>query len=122
MLTTSINFSNFNNKKNNNKIKKNLSNLIKENIPILKSLSKKYEDNFDKNFLKKMKKFQNYRLLGMGGSTLGSQAIYQFLGKKIKKKFEFVDNLQPIKRKRWKGQIAYSKSGGRWKRAIKKNH
>ena len=29
----------------------------------------------------------------MGGSTLGSQAIYDFLRKKIKKKFHFIDNL-----------------------------
>jgi glucose-6-phosphate isomerase len=32
----------------------------------------------------------------MGGSTLGTQAIYNFLGKKIKKNFLFVDNLQSI--------------------------
>jgi glucose-6-phosphate isomerase len=30
----------------------------------------------------------------MGGSTLGAQAIYDFLKKKIKKNFLFVDNLQ----------------------------
>ena len=30
----------------------------------------------------------------MGGSTLGTQAIYNFLNKKIKKKFHFIDNLQ----------------------------
>ena len=30
----------------------------------------------------------------MGGSTLGAQAIYDFLKKKIKKKFFFIDNLQ----------------------------
>jgi glucose-6-phosphate isomerase len=32
----------------------------------------------------------------MGGSTLGTQAIYDFLKKKIKKNFSFVDNLQSI--------------------------
>ena len=31
----------------------------------------------------------------MGGSILGSQAIYQFLNDKIKKKFYFINNLQP---------------------------
>ena len=31
----------------------------------------------------------------MGGSTLGAQAIYDFLNKKIDKKFYFSDNLQP---------------------------
>ena len=30
----------------------------------------------------------------MGGSSLGAQAIYDFLKKKIKKKFSFIDNLQ----------------------------
>ena len=32
----------------------------------------------------------------MGGSTLGAQAIYDFLKKKIKKKFFFIDNLQSM--------------------------
>ena len=31
----------------------------------------------------------------MGGSILGTQAIYDFLRGKIKKNFEFIDNLQP---------------------------
>ena len=30
----------------------------------------------------------------MGGSTLGAQAIYDFLNHKIKKNFYFIDNLQ----------------------------
>ena len=31
----------------------------------------------------------------MGGSTLGTEAIYQFLNHKIKKKFIFINNLNP---------------------------
>ncbi len=31
----------------------------------------------------------------MGGSTLGAEAIYQFLKHKIKKKFIFINNLNP---------------------------
>jgi len=31
----------------------------------------------------------------MGGSILGSEAIYQFLRHKIKKKFIFINNLKP---------------------------
>ena len=31
----------------------------------------------------------------MGGSSLGAQAIYDFLKHKIHKKFEFLDNLRP---------------------------
>ena len=35
----------------------------------------------------------------MGGSTLGSEAIYNFLKKKIRKKFLFIDNInnKPMK-------------------------
>ena len=36
----------------------------------------------------------------MGGSTLGAQAIYDFLKPNIKKNFEFIDNLQPIRKKK----------------------
>ena len=35
----------------------------------------------------------------MGGSTLGAQAIYDFLKKKIKKKFIFADNLNSFENK-----------------------
>ena len=50
----------------------------------------------------------------MGGSSLGTQAIYDFLKFKIKKNFSFVDNLQPIQ-KNVKGKkfvnLIISKSG-----------
>ena len=38
----------------------------------------------------------------MGGSSLGTQAIYDFLEHKIKKKFEFLDNLKSHKKKKKK--------------------
>ena len=49
----------------------------------------------------------------MGGSTLGTQAIYNFLKHKIKKKFYFIDNLNPsLKRDKKKYlNIVVSKSG-----------
>ena len=94
MLTSGINFFNFKKKIKNHKIKNNFLKLVKNNIPIIQSLSKNYKDNFDKTYLRKIKKNKNYRLLGMGGSTLGAQAIYQFIGNRVKKNFEFVDNLQ----------------------------
>ena len=34
----------------------------------------------------------------MGGSSLGTQAIYDFLKNKINKKFFFIDNLKPIQK------------------------
>ena len=94
MLTSGINFFNFKKKIKNQNIKKNFLNLVKDNIPVIQSLSKNYKDKFDKKFLKKIKNNKNYRLLGMGGSTLGAQAIYQFFGNRVKKNFEFIDNLQ----------------------------
>ena len=36
------------------KIKKHLLNLINENNSVIQSLSKKYKDNFDLNFIKKI--------------------------------------------------------------------
>ena len=113
MLTPEINFVNFKKKSKVKKIKNILNNLISEDDSILQSLSKKYQDNFDNKFIKKFKKSKNFRLIGMGGSTLGSQAIYQFLKNKVKKKFNFIDNLQSNTRanKTQFTNIIISKSG-----------
>ncbi len=50
----------------------------------------------------------------MGGSILGTKAIYEFLSEKIKKKFSFIDNLQPkkkINKKKNTINLIVSKSG-----------
>ena len=57
-------------------------------------LSKNFKFNFDIEQLKRFNKFKSILIVGMGGSVLGSNAIYQFLGKKEKKKFIFFDNLK----------------------------
>ena len=113
MLTPEINFVNFKKKLKTKKINNIFKSLINENNSILQSLSKKYQDSFDNKFVKKFKKSNNFRLLGMGGSTLGSQAIYQFLKNKVKKKFDFIDNLQSSARsnKTKYTNIIISKSG-----------
>ena len=41
----------------------------------------------------------------MGGSSLGSQAIYDFLKIKLKKNFEFLDNLKSKPKKKKKKNI-----------------
>ena len=65
---------------------------LSSNSSILKYFSNsKYNYNF-KN-LKKFKKFNTILVIGMGGSILGSKAIYSFLKHRIKKKFIFVDNI-----------------------------
>ena len=100
MLTPRIDFKNFNTRvKSKINLKKKLNSLIKENSDILKSLGKNYKNSFNKKKLAKYKKFSNFRVIGMGGSILGTQAIYDFLKDKINKKFSFVNNLQDQNKK-----------------------
>ena len=74
---------------------------IKADIKNTKKTLNVLDDNFKFNFkikdLKKFNKFKIIALIGMGGSILGSEAIYYFLQKKIKKKFYFFNNLDETK-------------------------
>tara|TARA_B100001540_G_scaffold276416_1_gene263234 strand:+ start:3234 stop:4394 length:1161 start_codon:yes stop_codon:yes gene_type:complete len=114
MLTSNINYKNFSNLK-----KKKLKKFSKENwfkeIKLLDSLKSNYKYSYSKNQIKKIKKDKYFRLIGIGGSTLGAEAIYQFLNHKIKKKFIFVNNLNPklesFKKKIKATNIIISKSG-----------
>ena len=98
MLTPRIKYESFHIKKKNLKVRKNLTFILKEKNQIFESLSKNYKNSFTPIVLKKFKSALNYRLIGIGGSSLGTQAIYNFLKHKIKKNFSFVDNLQ-VKKK-----------------------
>ena len=60
-------------------------------------LSKNFEINFSNKDLKKLSNFKSLAILGMGGSILGTEAIYQFLEKKIKKKVVFFNDLNEEK-------------------------
>ena len=114
MLTRTINFINFKIKKNNSKVKKKFNVLLKENNSIIKSLGKLYKYSFEKNYIKKFKNNLNFRIIGMGGSSLGTKAIYDFLKDKINKNFEFIDNLNPSNKKKSKKNfvnLVVSKSG-----------
>jgi glucose-6-phosphate isomerase len=114
MLTSRIRFKNFNLKSKNTSIKKKLNFLLNEKNEIIKSLSKNYKNSFNPNILSKYRKNKNFRLIGMGGSSLGTQAIYDFLKEKIKKNFIFVNNLLPNQKVNKKGRftnIVVSKSG-----------
>jgi glucose-6-phosphate isomerase len=94
MLTKGVKFTNFKTKEKSLLIKKKLISLLKSKNEILNSLSQNYKDNFTKKILLKYKRKTYYRVIGMGGSSLGTQTIYDFLKYKIKKKFIFSDNLQ----------------------------
>ena len=114
MLTSRISFKNFKiTKKKSPLVKKKLLALVKEKNEIIKSLTKDYKNNFNKKTLKKFKNTLEYRVIGMGGSSLGAQAIYDFLNFKIKKKFFFVDNLKKNYSKKNKNHtnLVISKSG-----------
>ncbi len=113
MLTSGIKFSNFKNSKNNKKIKKHFDEIIKSKNKIIESLSQNYLYSFNKKQLRKYKKFSNFRLIGMGGSILGTQTIYEFLKHKIRKNFIFEDNIQNKKNisKKKFTNIIVSKSG-----------
>jgi len=79
------------------KSKKAYFDLIKEyrnnKIPLFSSFRKDYKLDFGKKTIQKFKKKKNIVIIGMGGSILGSKAIYSFFRNKIKKNFHFLDNL-----------------------------
>ena len=93
MLTKNIRYRNFSIKNNLTNIKKDLKLLLSQNIGALKSLKNSFKYNYSKNLVKKLKKISNVRIIGMGGSNLGAEAIYNFLGDKVKKNFIFTNNL-----------------------------
>ena len=115
MLTKNINLINFKKKLNINKVKKQLNLLSKEENQIIKSLGKFYKYSYKSKQIQKFKKNSNYRIIGMGGSSLGARAIYDFLKNKINKNFQFIDNLNPYNFKNSKKKkytnLVISKSG-----------
>ena len=123
MLTKGINFVNFKIKKNSTLVKKNLISILKSNNEVLNSLSQNYKNNFAKKLLNKYKKKIDYRVIGMGGSSLGTQTIYNFLKHKIKKNFVFTDNLQTtlIKDKKNYINLIVSKSGNTLETIVNSN-
>ena len=115
MLTKNISFKNFKSKNNNKKIKKDLKHLLRENNEVLKSLNVGYKKNYNKKIISKFRKYDHVRIIGMGGSALGTESIYNFLKHKVKKNFYFYNNLKseinsPDKKNKYLNLIV-SKSG-----------
>ena len=114
MITTGIKLINFKKKKNSLDIKKNLKLILKEKNQVIESLKTSYQNSYESKKILKYKKGSNFRVIGMGGSSLGANAIYDFLKKKIKKNFLFFDNLQnntKVKNKKKYTNLIISKSG-----------
>jgi len=117
MIHYKKNFSkNFKNRSINFTAAKLLKNILNENNEMINSFKSSYKDKFDNRLIKKLQKFKTILFIGMGGSILGSKAIYNFLKKKNdNKKFIFIDNLNAKIKKnliaKEKLNIIISKSG-----------
>ena len=128
MLSKNIRFKNFTKKKFNKNLKVLFKKLIDKNSyddNVIKSFSKSYSYSFTKKQLKKYKKFNFFQIYGMGGSSLGIQAIYDFMRPKIKKNFYFFDNLDSknriIKTKSKSLNLIISKSGNTLETIVNEN-
>ena len=114
-ISEGIYFKNFKRKKVNIRLHRLLKDLTLNKNQIIRSSTSSYQNSYSKNVILKLKKYSEIKLIGMGGSTLGARAIYSFLKDKIKKKFIFVDSLEPknnkIKKKKSFLNLIISKSG-----------
>ena len=87
------------------KIEKEVSALIDEPENVYNILSENFRLSFKIRDLEKFKKYRNIAIIGMGGSILGSQAIFKFLENKIKKNLFFFDNIDYEKALNFKKKI-----------------
>ena len=122
MLSKNINFKSFNHKPINKKLKKYFSEIIHKNNETLKSLTTNYKYHYNKNLIQKFKKEKVLKIIGMGGSILGTQAIHDYLKKKIKKEIIFFDNIETESKVKKKGiNIIISKSGNTLETIVNSN-
>ncbi len=101
--------------KNNYKYKfSKLRNTILDRLDIRKDtfhiLSRNFKLNFSNKDITKFKKFKNISIVGMGGSILGSEAIYHFLKEKIKKKIYFFNDINSNFIKDLKNTVDFDKT------------
>ena len=123
MLTKNLTFENFVYKKVNLKLKSYLKELISSKNEVINSLSRGYKYSYTKKSIKKLKGYKDIRIFGMGGSSLGTLAIYDFLKHKINKNFYFLTNLnQKIKFPKKKYlNLVISKSGNTLETIVNSN-
>ena len=123
MITKNFSFKNFQVKKNNKSLRKYFKQLIVSKNEIIKSLTSNYNYSYTKQKLAKFQKCKNIRIFGMGGSSLGANAIYDFLKYKIKKDFYFLSNLQKRKFSTKKNylNLIISKSGNTLETIVNSN-
>ena len=101
---------------NSNKFRKNLNktkklfSLLRDDIenlqiPLFQSYEKNYVFDFMPSTIRKFNQFKNIVIVGMGGSILGTKAIYSFFKEKIKKEVFFFDNLDTNLNSKFKKKI-----------------
>ena len=93
MLTKNINLKSFELKTQTKKVLRSLKNLLKDQPKFFDTLKPLYKYNYSKKILTKYKKMSNIRIIGIGGSVLGAEAIYEFLKSKITQNITFVNSL-----------------------------
>ena len=122
MLSKNIKFKNFNHKPINKKLNKYFSEILNKDDEILKSLTPNYKYQYSKKLIKKFKKNKVLKIIGMGGSILGIQAIHDYLRYKIKKELFFFDNIETNLKKKKKGtNLIISKSGNTLETIVNSN-
>ena len=123
MITKNFSFKNFQKKKNNISLRKYFKQLIVSKNEIIKSLTSDYNYSYTKQKFAKFQKYKDIRIFGMGGSSLGANAIYDFLKYKIKKNFYFLSNLQKRKFSTKKNylNLIISKSGNTLETIVNSN-
>ena len=123
MFTNYFSFKGFIKKKKSTKIQKSLNELIYSGNQVIRSLTNDYDYSYTKKFVKRLKRFKFIRVFGMGGSSLGAHAIYDFLRNKVKSDFIFISNLKGKKffpRKKYLNLII-SKSGNTLETIVNSN-
>ena len=128
MFSKNIKFENFRHKiiqKNLKKFYRDLISKKNDKKNLVNSFTKSYSYSFSDKQIKKYKKYKIYNVYGMGGSSLGAQAIYDFIKPKIKKNFYFFDNLNKkndlIESKKKSLNIIISKSGNTLETIVNEN-
>ena len=128
MFSKKIKIDCFNLKKGNNqKIKGLFFEILKKknsNYRVIDTFSKNYQYSFNIKKITRFKKFKAISIFGLGGSSLGIKAIYDFLKFKIRKKVYFYDNLDTTNSKKTKNKnldIIISKSGSTLETIINQN-
>ena len=93
-----------------NKIVSGINQEILEFDTTLNILSENYNFNFKEKDIKKFRNYKNLVIIGMGGSVLGTEAIFNFLNKKIKKKVFFFNNLNSDAILNFKDKVNFNKT------------